>query len=191
MSSENHQYEPSTTTQLVQWLAKHWHQVIVYIALGWLGYMQTLDAENRSLRQQVADLQVQVRVLQFQRDADFGSTPEATIVDFLDALPRPAWCKYYDPDDRVFRMLHVNPRYEFEYGITNERYRDQTDADVHPRADADAYMRNDMAVYENRGTVITSEPIRAGDRATLREFWKFFLRTRSDRDLVCGIQVSE
>lgn len=161
------------------------------LLVGWIGIMSSLYDEVKHLEDELNRVKVENIRLNLLLEGQYAETPEATISSFLDALPRPAWCKYHDADIQSFRMLHVNPRYEFEYSVTLERYRDRLDLEIWPEEKAEIYVENDRRVFHNRGTLIFSEPVTLRTGRKDREFWKFYLRTRTGMDLVCGIQVTE
>jgi hypothetical protein len=164
---------------------------VATLVVGWWVITQTLYQDMREMQDELQRVKVENIRLNLMLEGQYAETPEATIGQFLDALPRPAWCKYHDADLQLFRMLHINPRYEFEYGVTLERYRDRVDAELWPEDKANIFLDNDRKVFHERGTSVFSEPVTIRSGRAQREFWKFYLKTRTGMDLVCGIQVTE
>ena len=156
-----------------------------------LARIQHLENLTNELQSEVSRLNAENAVLQLRLEAGFSESPELVISNFLDALPRPAWCKYYDSENAVFRGLHFNPQYEFIHGVSNERYRGSTDVEIWGEEKGLIYQRNDIRTYHNRGSMVFTEPVLTAAGIEQQEFWKFYLRTRTGLDLVCGIQVTE
>lgn len=78
---------------------------------------------------------------------------------YLNTMPFPAWIKVVELNESgpSFKMWHINPQYEAEYEITNERYIGKTDFQIWERSMAQEFYNNDLAVYESRSNLCEEE----------------------------------
>lgn len=144
------------------------------------------DEENASLRAEVQQLSMQMQLLLIEKGIQ---PPEQAVSELLDDMRVPAWCKYWDADVQAFRMLHITPQYEYEYGVSLARYKHQTDAEIHGEEKAEAYFENDWSVFSAKSAITFDEPVNIRSGSSVERFRKFY-HAIPNYQMVCGIQVS-
>jgi hypothetical protein len=154
-----------------------------------LARITQLEAENQRLLEMFIEIKAENQGLRMQQQAQFSSSPRGTIINFLDALlTQPSWCKYYVPSEDTFRMMHPNRAYQSLYDITEARYRNQRDVDIHGQVIGSQYEANDRLVLEKKGFLDFSETVKIKGKAMHIRAWKFHVALPDGTDLVCGIQ---
>jgi hypothetical protein len=156
----------------------------------WLLLVQSMFGDIRDLTDEIAVLRVENAVMQIRMDARYEVSPMATISRVLDAINRPAWCKEFDSERNAFVMMHINTKYEFLYQVTQELFFGKTDIEIFGQDLGQAYLDNDMEVFLNKSFSTVFETVSIGNKTEVKEFWKYYVRTRDGQELVCGIQVS-
>ena len=73
----------------------------------------------------------------------------ATLKEYLDGIPYPAWVKVAEEgaSGPIFKMWHINRRYEDVFGVTKGNYVGKTDYQIWPETLADEYYKNDLSVF--------------------------------------------
>lgn len=122
-------------------------------------YLETeMRQQQANSNTKIIELTSQVFRLQSQLDKDLN------IVDmfeqFMDSLPFEAWLKDVHLTEKgvtEFRMLLINKRYEFNYGVSRSRYEGETDDQIWGDEIAQAFRENDLKVLATKSSLVTYE----------------------------------
>lgn len=150
--------------------------------------IETLEISVLKLTEENIDLKIQIGGFKYMQGKEINYI--SIISDHIESMPMIAWCKkYYSPTD--IRMVVINNEYEKIFGISNERYRGQSDFDNHPEEFAKRYRTNDLKVYDLKRGIHFKESVSIQHRngastVTIYHIWKYYLRLPSGDELICG-----
>jgi hypothetical protein len=150
--------------------------------------MLEMNAQARAHSEEISVMRVNLARLEMQLQGMFDETPEATLIRVLNGLPVPAWCNQYIPSEDKFRMFHVNPDYEVEYGKSLARYRGRTHYQVWPEDIAKVFDEGDRRVYATGSGEVVLEPF-SQDLSQIRTYLKWFHESRNGLELVCAAEI--
>lgn len=114
-----------------------------------------LESRQDPLRAQIFELRLQKAELVAALGGNIFSIERGALSSVVDAFGTAAWCKKVIEPEVLgglpsFEMEDINPPYETRYDVDEDKYRGQTDFDIHPQHIAEQYFANDMRIYRDR-----------------------------------------
>lgn len=192
----------------IGWFAQHLITLALTAAISvigstttmYFGYVRGMQEQNESLQAdlreqaidhagELANLRVEMARLRLQLAGKYNESPEFTLTRILDDMPVPAWCMEYRPATDSFVGYHFNPRYGIKYGIAPDLYKGKTHFDVWPERFAQAFDNGDRRVFETKDGEVLWEPHDPASPDSVRAFLKWYHRSGSGIDMVCGAEV--
>lgn len=161
-------------------------------------YLETeMRQQQANSNAKIIELTSQVFRLQSQLDKDLN------IIDmfenFMDGLPFEAWLKEVKMKDGspTFKMLLINKRYEFNYGVSRSRYRGATDSEIWGKEVANSFRENDLRVLASKASLVTYETYPAKvsngfqttDGEVTKMVVKVYLELIDGRQMIFGMAI--
>lgn len=122
-------------------------------------YLETqMKQQQVTSNAKIIELTTQVFKLQSQlnKDLNIRDMFEA----FMDTLPFDAWLKKVvkdDEDNIMFEMVYINDQYQFNYGVSEQRYQGNIDTRIWGESVSEQFYKNDLRAYNSRSSLITYE----------------------------------
>lgn len=115
---------------------------------------------------QVNDLQKllfeqQKQLIALRAELAEKADPTAILKSYMNQNPYPAWVKKAEGGigEQVFRMWHINPAYERQFGVRKDKYLGKLDKEIWPPLIAAEFERNDREVVDRFDAVCKIETV--------------------------------
>lgn len=125
-------------------------------------YDRVSTLEKRQTEMSESNKKQSLRITQLTIELAKKYESSEVLKKYLNTMPFPAWIKVVELNDNdpVFKMWHINPKYESEFGVSNERYLGKTDFQIWEVSMAKEFYRNDLAVYNSRSNLCEEEHLK-------------------------------
>lgn len=144
----------------------------------------TLENALAAKDREIAGLRADIFTLKLNNSIN----PLRTLFDYMDGIEQPAWIKRYRPEKNDFVMMHINPAYEQEYGVTNAFYAGKTDQEVHGERLGDRFLTFDLRVVGRRDFEASVEGVVVNGERQVIGVWKWYVPLPGGGIGVAGIQ---